>query len=177
MRDTRIHRALESWLRHEAAGRDRRAEAALASIFALLPRAEPSAEFLAKVLAGAGFEAPARRLRAAGPRLRALVLVCGALVATALALLPTLLSALAALVRTGKPLELAAAALAAGIQRIGESLALWETLAGVSGAVGSALASPLILAILALCAAVSLLAFKLLESLLVSDRSTYYAEL
>ena len=173
MRNHRFHRALRRWLRLEAAG-DRRAEAALRSVFAQLPREQPSPALLGRVLAGAGFARAPRDLR--GLRWRALIAVSGALAATALGFLPTVVAGAGALARTGKPVELAVAGLAAAIERIGESLFLFDAVARVGSIVGSALASPAVLVILALCAAVSLVAFRLLEGLLVSDRSVYYAE-
>jgi len=169
--DRRFRRAVASWLRLERLHRERGAERALAGVFAALPRVVPGADFAARVLERAGL----RRRRGndlQGARTRGLVAACAALSALAVAFVPGLLMVLGTAVRPALVVRFVAAALAAGIQRLAESFTTWETLVRVSQAVGAALDSPWILTTLTLCALISLAAFRLLQGLMVSERSS-----
>lgn len=167
----KLHRTMAEWLRLERAGSERRAERALAGVFAALPRVAPEPGFARRVLELAGL----RRRRGSdlqGVRARGLVAVSAALTAVALAFAPAVLAALGAAIRPVLLVRFAAGTLAAGIQRLAEGFTVWETLARISSAVGGALDSPVMMATLTLCALISLGAFRLLKGLMVSERSS-----
>ena len=172
-----LKNAIRRWLRHEAAGREQAAEQSLSGVFSRLPMPMPSAAFVSRVLAEAGWAPRAPLFHdLTSQRLRALVTAAGALVVVALLFVPSVLSAVWLVASSLDPLQLGADLLASGVARVAESVAVWEALAGVAGAVGGALSSPRLLAILVAAALISLTAFGVLQSLLLSNRSAYHVE-
>lgn len=172
----RLHSAIRRWLRAERSGRDQSAEKALTRVFSRLPLEGPSGSFVSRVLAGAGYavvEPWGRDLK--GLRWRALAAACLALAAGAATFLPSVAQAAWVGLRSGKALELAIAFFVQLTEGLAQGLALIGTLIGTVRTVGGAFASPAVLAMIAASAVSSLLAFRVLQSLMVSQRSTYHA--
>ena len=102
-----------------------------------------------------------------------------AVIGTAVAVLylPSLLAALWVGIRASSPLELASAVFLGATQRLVEGVSIWRALTNVVELIASALSAPGALAVLGGACVLSAAAFKLLQGLLVSERSTGYANL
>ena len=97
--------------------------------------------------------------------------------AVAVVYLPSLLAAVWLGIRAGDPLELAAAVLLGTTQRLVEGISFWRVLTNVVDLIAAGLSAPVGLAFLAGACALSAAAFRLLQGLLVSERSAGYANL
>lgn len=174
-RNRTLQRSFDRWLGDELAGRDARAERGLRRVFARLPMPAPSAEFADRVLARCGLTPAPKDL--AGLRVRAAVVLASAGTLVAVLYLPSLLNALWLGIQAWNPLELAAAVMLSATQRLAEGVSFWRVLTNVVALIADALSSPAALATLAAACALSAAAIRLLQGLLVSERSAGYANL
>ena len=168
--------SVQSFLRHQAAGRDRSAERALARAFRALPALAPSSAFAERVVARLGRLPLAAASRdVAGLPWRFLLAVAGALVAIAVLSLPSVLWLVRLGYEPGLLREISIGALLGAIQRFGEGLVVWETLAGICRTVAAAAAAPAPLATLAAVMLLSIAGFRTLRGLVATERSSPYA--
>lgn len=164
--------SLRRWLAAERAQQGEAAEHALREIFRLLEDPHAPAGFATTVL---------RRLDArpvpALPPVPLRWAVAAAMIAAALSLavLPVVLAALSKLVEVGSLVELTGAALVGASQALASWLALWQSLAEVSGILLGIVSRPQVVMPLLGILAISVVALKLFSSLMASDRSTGYA--
>ncbi len=166
----RLDKAIAKWLGHELAGRERPGERALTRVFARLPRPLPSAGFAERVLLAAGLT-PGRARDLAGLEVRALVALACALSAVSIFYVPSVLSAISATVRARGLVDLAAGLLVELSQRVAASFAVWDALRLAGRVIAEAAATPGVMATLALAALVSAGAFRLLQELVIPERS------
>lgn len=172
----RLQRAIRRWLGLEQTGREERAERALSRVFARLPAEVPSVAFVGRVLAGAGFAIPTLRPRdLRDPRWKALTTAALVLAAGALLFVPSVTAAAWVGVRSGKLLELAIFGFVSVVEALTQGLAVIGALIGAGRAIGSGFASPMVLAMMASSALLSLLAFRFLQALMASQRSSHHA--
>jgi len=172
----RLHTAIQRWLRAERSGAEARAEKALSRVFERLPLEGPSAAFVGRVLASAGFAIPGPRARdLTGLRWRTLAAACWILAACAATFVPSIAQAVWVGLEAGTWLDLGMAAFLGLVSGLVQGVALIGTLIGTLRTVGGAFASPTVLAMIATSAFLSLLAFRVLQGLMVSQRSTHHA--
>lgn len=172
----RLHKAIQRWLRAERSGGDARAEKALFRVFDRLPLDGPSTAFVGRVLAGVGFAIPGPQARdLTGLRWRALAAACLILAAGALTFVPSIAQAVWVGLGSGTWLDLGMAAFLGLVAGLVQAVALIGTLIGTLHTVGGAFASPTVLAMMAASAFLSLLAFRILQGLMASQRSTHHA--
>ncbi len=166
----RLEAAIRRWLGHELAGREVQGERALTRVFAVLPRPWPPAGFAERVLASAGL-APARARDLAGLEVRVLVGLACALSAVSIFYLPSILAALSATVRARGLIELGAGLLVELSQRVAAGFAFWDALRLAGRVLSEAAATPAVMTTLTLAVLVSAGAFRLLQELVIPERS------
>jgi hypothetical protein len=172
----RLQRAIRRWLQHERSGREERAERALSRVFAGLPAEAPSVAFVSRVLAGVGLAIPALRPRdLRDPRWKALTTAALVLAAGALLFVPSVTAVAWVGVRSGKLLELAVFGFVSLVEALTQGLTVIGALIGAGRAIGAGFASPMVLAMMASSALLSLLAFRFLQALMVTQRSSHHA--
>ena len=177
LRNRRLRRLFDRWLRAELSGRDARADSALRRFFSRLESPSPSPGFAAQVLARCGLRVAPRSTDLTGFRARAAVAVACLGTALAFVYLPSLVAAIWVGVKAGRPVELAGALLVGLSQRLIEGVSTWRALVDVAELVTAAFSAPQVLAVLAGACLLSAGAFRLLQGLLVPARSTNYANL
>lgn len=173
-----LERALTRWLALERAGRGAAAEEALARVFSRLPLPAVPAGFADRVLARAARTLPvlARRPAQLALPARLAVAVCLALAGTSVLLLvPGALALAGELAGLLRPLELALGLLTGLAQRVGEGLAAWRALSEVGRLLSEIVASPPVLAALTAGLVASVGAFRLLQKMILPERSSRYA--
>jgi hypothetical protein len=132
--------------------------------------------FVGRVLASAGFAIPALRPRdLRDPRWKALTTAALVLAAGAVLFVPSVTAAAWVGVRSGKLLELVVAGFVSLVEALNQGLTVIGALAGAGRAVGAGFASPLVLAMMASSALLSLLAFRFLQALMATQRSSHHA--
>lgn len=169
-----LQRAYERWLALERAGRDAAAEVALGRVFARLPLPAVPAGFAERVLARAGLAMP---LAARQPALamRLAVAICLALASSSLLLLPGALAVLGELAGLLRPIQLGLGLVTGVAQRFGEGVAAWRALSEAGRLLSDLAASPPVLAALTLGLLASAGAFRLLQRMVLAERSSGYA--
>jgi hypothetical protein len=168
---------LERWLAAEAAGRLDDAEAALAALFAAVPRLAPPPGFAERVVLAVAPLSPAHPTRSTlGFRLA--VAACLALVALAapsVAGLAGLAGGWLAELSVAGLLAGATAALVAAAGGVADVVAgagaVWQDLARVGGWAAAAAATPVVATALAAGLATAVVAFRLLAGLFAHERS------
>jgi len=175
----KLKKAVASWLRYERLDQSEAAEKALHAAFSRLPLAPVPAQFAEAVFARLGLSDTPLPVRVAIPAwsLRLAVGLSLLLGGISMLLLPGILASVGTLFSWLDPLALGTGALTALSQWVGEGLAVWKALAQAGNMLGSALSSPWILATLAVGAAMSIGAFRLLYELMMAERSSYHAGL
>ncbi len=166
----KLEKAVARWLGHERAGREAAGERALSRVFARLPRPLPSAGFAERVLLAAGL-APARARDLARLEVRALVALGCALSAVSIFYLPSVLAALSATLRPHGLVDLAVGLLVEVSQRVAAGFAVWDALHLAGRVLAEAASTPAVMASLALAALVSAGAFRVLQELVIPERS------
>jgi hypothetical protein len=166
MRRFRLHLAVRRWLRIESAdgaGSDR----ALRRVFRALPAPPLGAGFADRVMLAAGL-APRRATAPLAWRLA----LGGALTlaAAAAAVAPTIAFGLLRRVSPGDLLQLAASAVVETCQRLGEGLAVWQTVNSIGEIFAEVLSTPPILTALLAASLLSAGGLRLLHGLLAIDR-------
>jgi len=127
---------LERWLEAERRGQDDAADEAFLSVFAALPRIEPSPAFAERTMAGVlRWRARRRRLLVLAWAAAALIVAAGGLTALLLgpSLAPSIVKNMALGLSHATPWLIAYAA---------EAMNLWWAIAGVATAIANALATP-----------------------------------
>ena len=167
----RPHTDLERWLAAESAGDDLAAEAAFGALFQALPRVSPSPGFAERVvmeLREARREPETGRVTWVG---KAALAIAVALAGVAAGFLPLLRRIPLDLPGPADILAAAAHGVAWIAGWLGAGLDVWGTLARISGAIGTAIATPQIATAMMGSAIVSALALYTLHHLLVHERS------
>ncbi len=172
----KLRNAVGRWLSEERAGAEERAERGLRRVFTRLPMPEPSAGFAARVLARYGLT-PACETAGdlTGYRARAALLLAGLGMAVAVVYLPSLLAAVWVGIQAWNPLEVASALLLGATQRLVEGVTLWRALTQIGELLARILESPRVLALLVGACLLSAGAFRLLQGLIVPERSRGHA--
>lgn len=172
----RLKNAVNHWLDAERRDADGDAEKALSAVFSALPLPSLPAEFAESVLIRVGL-APAA-VTAHPARLvwawRATVALCLSLATVSVVLLPSYLPSLIGLMHPGRVVDLGLGALLALIQRFGTGLVFWRALSTVGNAISSVLSSPPYMLALGVVLLTSFGAFRLLNSLILSERSAFH---
>ena len=178
--DRKLNRLLSEWLQHEKLGRSEAADLALWRVFQRLPQPSPPVGFAARVLAELGITptgwplmAPlGARSLAAYRAVLAIGLVLGGLAAAAVPLVTVVALDPA---RLGLLIQASIGWLADGVGFVARVLALGRAVAGVGHTLAEALVTPGLMAVTAAAALLSLTAFRMLQALVASDRSSYHA--
>jgi hypothetical protein len=171
-----LHRAVERWLQVELGGPDSESERALVEVFARLPGPILPQGFADTVLVRAGL-IPARSPEPSWATiwgLRAALSLCLALGALSLLMLPSVLPAVLGIVNPGKLAEFGLAAVVGGIQRLGVGLVVWRGFSSVGEVLSSVVSTPRVLAALGGSALLSIGAFRVLQGLILYERSSHY---
>ena len=168
---------LERWLAAEAAGRPEEAEAALAELFAALPRLVPPAGFAGRVMLAVALapqallRSPARLPRPLRWTLRGLLAAAVALVALGVPSLPGLLAPAWEWLSLARLLDSATACLVAASRWLAAAMSFWEGLARLGGGVAETVAAPPVAAVLLVSLAAAATALCFLADLIAHERS------
>ncbi len=172
----RLKKAVFSWLRLQSEGRDDQAEAALQKAFSLMPVESVPAGFSSRVLAQLGIRVTPVPEPIWRPNwvLRWVLCSCLLLGSWITWILPEIFPSILALANPMKIADVGVGTMVAALQRLGEGLVVWRVLADMSTKLTLALTSPQSIAVLAMGALMSTLAFRALHGLIASERSSRY---
>ena len=172
----KLRKVVFDWLRLQNEGREHQAEKALQKAFSLMPIEAVPDGFSSRVLAHLGIGAIPVSDPVWRPNwvLRSVLCSCLLLGAWIAWILPEILPSILALVNPSKIAEVGVGTMVTAVQRFGEGLVVWRVLADISSTLTAALTSPQSLAMLAFGALLSVLAFRTLQGLIDSERSSRY---
>ena len=156
---------LERWLQAERSGQDDAADEAFLSVFAAMPRIQPSAAFADQTIAAVlRWRARRRRLIAAAWAAAVLVVVAGGAAALLFgpALAPSVVKPVALGLSHATPWLVAYAA---------EAMNLWWAIAGLGTAIGNALATPPTASAIVGAELIGIFAFFALQRLVAAERT------
>lgn len=172
----RLEKAVWDWLEQERSGSDPGSEEALRRVMTRLPEAPVPVGFADRVLASAGVAPELVRSGLQDPAwaLRFTLAVSLLLAGTAAVLVPSLLQPALGLLQPARVVGMILGGFLAFFQRLGAGLAYWRDLTEAGAVVASVFSSPTFLSAMAIGVLVSLVAFRLLQGLIDSERSARY---
>jgi hypothetical protein len=171
-----LKKAVLDWLRQEQVGSDQGAERALHQAMSKLPGTPIPVGFAERVLVAAGITPEAERKGLQDPAwaLRFTLAVSLMLSGLAALLVPGLLQPTLGLLQPARLVGVILGGLVAFFQRLGTGLAYWRDLTEAGAVVASVFSSPTFLGAVAVGVLVSLIAFRLLQGVIDSERSARY---
>lgn len=172
----RLKKAVRDWLELEISGSDRESEEALRQAMSRLPVAPVPVGFAERVLVEAGIAPEPGRTGLMDPAwaLRCALAVSLVLSGLAAVLVPSLLQPALGLLQPARLVGAILGGLMAFLQRLGAGLAYWRDLSEAGAVLSSVFSSPTFLSVMAVGVLLSLVAFRLLQGLIDSERSARY---
>jgi flagellar biosynthesis protein FliQ len=171
-----LKKAVLDWLQQEQAGSEQGSEQALRQAMSRLPGSPMPVGFAERVLVAAGIAPQTERTALQSPfwALRFTLAVSLLLSGLAAVLVPSLLQPTLGLLQPARLVGVILGGLVAFFQRLGAGLAYWRDLAEAGAVVASVFSSPTFLGAMAVGVLVSLIAFRLLQGVIDSERSARY---
>ena len=172
----RLKKAVRDWLEQERSGSDQDSEQALRRVMTRLQEAPVPVGFADRVLASAGITPELGRTGLQDPAwaLRFTLAVSLLLAGMAAVLAPSLLQPALGLLQPARVIGMILGGIVAFFQSLGAGLAYWRDLTEAGAVVASVFSSATFLSAMALGVLVSLVAFRLLQGLIDSERSARY---
>ncbi len=172
----KLKKAVQNWLEQEQTGSDQGSEQALRQVMSKLPEAPIPVGFAERVLVSAGIAPDPGRTGLLNPAwaLRFTLAVSLLLSGLAAVLVPSLLQPALGLVQPARLVGAILGGLLGFFERLGAGLAYWQTLSEAGGVLASVFSSTTFLSAMGAGVLLSLIAFRLLQGLLDSERSAQY---
>jgi hypothetical protein len=171
-----LKKAVQDWLEREQVGSDQESEQALRQVMSRLPEAPIPVGFAERVLVSAGIAPEPGRTGLLDPAwaLRFTLAISLLLSGLAAVLVPSLLQPTLGLLQPARMIGVILGGLVAFFQRLGSGLAYWRDVSEAGAVLSSVFSSPIFLGVMAVSVILSLVAFRLLQGLIDSERSARY---
>jgi len=171
-----LKNAVQNWLEQEQSGSDEGSEQALQQVITRLPEAPVPLGFAERVLVSAGIVPEPARTGLQDPAWawRFTLVVSLLLSGLAAVLVPSLLQPTLGLLQPARLVGVIVAGLMAFLQRLGAGLAYWRDISEAGAVLSSVFSSATFLGVMAVSVLLSLVAFRLLQGLIDSERSARY---
>jgi len=172
----RLKKAVQNWLEQERDGSEQASEQALRQVMSRLPGAPIPVGFAERVLVSAGIAPDPGRTGLLDPAwaLRFTLAVSLLLSGLAAVLVPSLLQPTLGLLQPARLVGVVVGGLMAFVQRLGAGLAYWRDISEAGAVLSSVFSTPTFLGVMAASVLLSLVAFRLLQGLIDSERSARY---